>query len=978
MKRKLALLMAGTMVLSTVSTSTIFAATATDVATKGEVNTAFTQAGAKSTFKVTLNNIEAVAGNTDGFVFTLGGTTFFDDASTAGDDAALSIKAAFDTAIASSSSVVVTMNADRTQATVNFTGDLTSRAAVAANTVGVDVTVPVDYTSLGYNSPVKPTLTVANTAGTVLVNEAIAAAGTVPSANYPATKLGAVLNSASGDKNQVILIEDKAGYNGSTTALKAGDLFKLELVNATWDNDGTIELPTAVAGTTSKLNVAPEYVMSNTNGANNRYQLPAETTAANQTIYEAQPNNVTNNTAIVEILSTVDDEFLMNIPYQITDPTQPVAIKVTGLNSTNPTLYNGFTLPLTAGYTANEGVKTTVKKATQNTLNETKKDGSVTFTGGTDEIKDGVYTLSLPSGYTFSNSEDTLNMLNNVAFTNASATVDFDGTSRDGRYELGLSDNRRSISFELIDYKSGSTVIDGSFMIKNLGVINSTGRYGTDVPVTISGSNSTDYDKTTGTIANFSTFKVNFTADTATKIQAGKQEKETYSYVDSNGKTQTTIDYSIIDNTQNTATMTITESIPNSFRGGDLVVTLPSEDFIVTGISDVSKVADSKTTLDYTTTHEVVDTNGKTHDVYDYITFTDNTVTFKNVVSASQGETFKIKFKLEIATDIDYEGDVPATLSAGPNSVDLITPVEVKTVADVNSVISVDTEVSEALVGYTNQPTADIVVTEEEFGMFENSDVYTFELNDNYNVTDDAYGFLQGYTVTPSSDDLDLITWYKNGVIFVEIDSNISKDPVSFTISDLEVYSNRSVPTYNGTNDVFVEVASDDTIQYHHTKDGYVRFVNEYTEGNEIVANNGYNKDVQITLGGNQATLSDGTKVDLYGTPYISADGNYMAPVKGFAYALGLEPEDIVFDNEAKIATFFLADGTVAQIQAGNKYATVNGQNIPLIDANGNIVTPVIKEGRFYLPLRATSKTIFGVEVDYNTADKSVVLNPSK
>ncbi len=59
----------------------------------------------------------------------------------------------------------------------------------------------------------------------------------------------------------------------------------------------------------------------------------------------------------------------------------------------------------------------------------------------------------------------------------------------------------------------------------------------------------------------------------------------------------------------------------------------------------------------------------------------------------------------------------------------------------------------------------------------------------------------------------------------------------------------------------------------------------------------------------------------------------------------------------------------------GVPYATINSMKIPLVDASGNLVSPAVKDGRFYLPLRAACNTIFGVEVEWVQNNQAVIVN---
>ncbi len=295
--------------------------------------------------------------------------------------------------------------------------------------------------------------------------------------------------------------------------------------------------------------------------------------------------------------------------------------------------------------------------------------------------------------------------------------------------------------------------------------------------------------------------------------------------------------------------------------------------------------------------------------------------------------------------------------------------------------IEVKTSPIEVLIGYTGQSTSDIVITETTSNTFQDGEKFTLKLEDNLNSDFSTYyGITSAVGRVVSGDaEIDDFKVKDNTITFtldkgdiVNQDNNALLPMISIIITEVSVYSEVDVPSYNSTRDaISLKVSSTKNFESAKYYD-YIKFVNEYASVDRVL-----NKDVVIQLGSSSAILNDGTKVDLSGASYIATNGNTMLPVKGTALALGLAPENIIYTSENKTATFFLPQDMVAQVQAGNSYATVNGKRIALTDANGNLVTPVVKEGRFYLPLRAVAMSVFGIEVEYDVTDKSVTLNPS-
>ncbi len=645
------------------------------------------------------------------------------------------------------------------------------------------------------------------------------------------------------------------------------------------------------------------------------------------TYANAGTSRITNSTSRINVITgaeVTDGSSLLNFNFKATDSTKPVYLKVTYSNVTG---FTGKEIQLTQ-VAGSSTITAAVTDATQESLG-LAKDGSVTISAAlADGIKaEQTYKITLPSGYKFANTE-------------ADAAADEAGvyvstTGADGTYKITPSTDNRTITVEVLTYTETMVPFGSSFTVNGLDVVNSNNVYNKSVDVTVRKSSDT---LVTDTIATFNTFELIASVDA--------DDVETYTAGVEAGSA--------------VATITIKENLADSFRGGDLLITLPSS-------------------VDVTSKDDVV-----VNDVNSNLTGgTVSLNTAKNVITLSN-VNFTGSVKGEITVDFpiivpaDFDGDVTATLSSGTNSIDVVKPIELGTIAKFVSKISVDTEVKEILAGYTNQAASDITISEKVAGTFSEGQTFTIAL------AADTTGYTGAYGITAPKVGTKLnvengvakVTSLTSGSTIIVTLSEIENDekPVSMTLEGVLVSSNRIVPTYIDEA-VEVTVAIDDYTTI--TKD-YIKFVSELSKAEEAITNPGavYNQNITMSLNSSQATLADGTKVDLYGTPYTSADGNYMVPVKGFAFALGLEAQDIVYDADAKMATFFLANNGIAQIQVGNKYATVNGVQRPLIDANGKFVTPVTKDGRFYLPLRAAGKTVFGVDVDYVAG--TVTINPAK
>ncbi len=732
-------------------------------------------------------------------------------------------------------------------------------------------------------------------------------------------------------------------------------------------------------------------------------------TAVTDTIYNADGTTTTavGSTATrsgsykINVLANGNIHPTFQFEYTVVDVNKPAYIKC--LSTNTDTTFEGKQVQISKVLGSTSVTGKVTKKASQQSLGSATG-GKVTITSDYKDAfeKGDIYSITIPSGYSFKNTSaitvdvtggDTgmpASLTPTVATDTTTPVIFYASTSNDRTLYLKFTD----------DWSDNANVFGTTFTVNGLDISNNNSVYNKDVELTVKKGSSV---VGSGTIVNFSTFRLQTEIDDEAEIptiQAGITQVESadkfdYGTVsnDTFTKKGTVNVYDQINafastSLNNTVTFNISEALANSYRGGDLIITLP-EGVTITG----AELVDQSTTQNLdsgaglflnsaTTTPDPDDyKDGYVWDLSDGPTVYDNWTIRKNVltikdVSSQDATTMDIDVTLEIQTGITFSGDVTATLTSGKNAIDVIEPIKIGTIAKVESVIEVKSSTTDVLVGYTSQDASDITITEKKAGTMVEGDKFTIELTDDVSTSTAAknYGINAGKASVVAGN-AEVSTKVDGNKIYVTIES-IENDntPVSIKVSGIKVFSDRNVPTYNGDADVIkFKVSSPEVIQVP-VSGSYIKFVNSLTEATTSV----YNQDVVVALGGTQATLADGTKVDLYGAPYIDAAGNTMMPVKGAGFALGLKAEDIVYDSANKTATFFLLDGGIAQITAGQTYATVNGVKIPLLDAKGNLVAPVVKDGRFYLPLRAASKTVFGVEVNYDAAAKTVTLNPTK
>ncbi len=639
------------------------------------------------------------------------------------------------------------------------------------------------------------------------------------------------------------------------------------------------------------------------------------------------------------------------------------------------------------------GVTASVTAGKQDTQNRVR-DAAVTLTENVQGqfLPNTTYTIALPSGYYFDSvAPAQFSTMNTTGTIQAKAGTNWATTGNVIEYSQP-SKEKIEIHFSS-DYTPNYSVstLGSVINVSGLVVNNSTGTFNSDVLATVYGNGVSTSSK----IANFGTFSLKTEVlGNPTKINAGTSAQNYVVF----GKTSTSPsaikrveDYTVTSNpTALTNTLKITETIPGSFRGGDVSITLP-ENVTITGMKVVSSSANTlvsgvnlsnptvaQQTITAPSGYTTVTSpsysgfEANTGSEYKNVTFKDNKVTIRGLSSSDATKVIDLRVQLEVSADNDFSGDVVGTISSS-NTVDIPTPLSTGVLATFSDVVDVNTTVKNLQVGLSSQKANDIIIREKASNTFKGGETFTIKLEDEF--SSEGYGitsakvnvtggnlYVDDVTINDRNTSDSTITFTVNGV-------TTGTDLGEITISDVMVYSDRSVPVYSNGTAVNVEISSDQTLQVP-IEEEYIRFTSESTSINE----NNLNENVVLYMGQSVAYVGDEV-VDLLGTPYVSADGNTMVPVKGIGYALGIPETNVIYDPVAKQATFILPTGKIAQIKSGSTYATINGMNVPLVDASGKLVAPVIKDGRFYLPLRATCSTIFGVEVTWVSDQNAVIVN---
>lgn len=127
------------------------------------------------------------------------------------------------------------------------------------------------------------------------------------------------------------------------------------------------------------------------------------------------------------------------------------------------------------------------------------------------------------------------------------------------------------------------------------------------------------------------------------------------------------------------------------------------------------------------------------------------------------------------------------------------------------------------------------------------------------------------------------------------------------------------------------------------------------------------NKDTVAFKVGEASYTKNGVKQYIDAKLYIDKNDRMMIPVRALANALGVDDEDIKWDDAVKRVTI-TKDSKTVEVYIGSSKMAVNGVKVEMnTDA-------VIKDGRTYLPLRSICEAFDAEDIVWNDAAKTVTI----
>lgn len=348
----------------------------------------------------------------------------------------------------------------------------------------------------------------------------------------------------------------------------------------------------------------------------------------------------------------------------------------------------------------------------------------------------------------------------------------------------------------------------------------------------------------------------------------------------------------------------------------------------------------------------------------------------------SDNDPYEMDVTFTLVADPDFEGDVVLTLSG-----DAMEEQEV-TIAKFVKPYTVSAQQNDLTIDYRNTeiPT-DVVITEAEAGLWEKGTEFALSL-DKIDFDDDA---------SVTADDKsgmeikDVKT--KDGEIRFTVDSESDGEPATLTVSDLTLYMDRNLPA--GAYDLNMyaldmlgvdsaEKAEDfDGSDYKAADKGYLTqtlladedttvFVGDESDDIDYTAKTGF---VYIVTAGSDTTgfttkltvpigenylIAGETKVEQDAPAYINAEGYTMLPVRAISTSLGIDNNNVLWDQATKTVTILYGDRIIS-MTAGASVMYVNGRSIPTSSS------VEIVNDRTFLPMRDLATALGVTDLTWDT-----------
>ena len=346
----------------------------------------------------------------------------------------------------------------------------------------------------------------------------------------------------------------------------------------------------------------------------------------------------------------------------------------------------------------------------------------------------------------------------------------------------------------------------------------------------------------------------------------------------------------------------------------------------------------------------------------------------------------KLTFTLVLVADPNFEGDVTLKLTG-----DAVDEQEV-TIAKFVKPYVVEAQQNDMQIDYRNTeiPTS-VVIKEAEAGLWDKGTKFVLSLDkidfdDEGKITVDDKSGLE-----VKDDEVKTTTVDGDDAVYFVVDSRSDDEAATVTISGLQLYMDRSLPAgaydlemvspemntpyeetvvLNGTKDKVdgenrtIADINDDFVSYT-AKAGFVNIV---TAGREDT--DSFTTKVVVPVGENYL-ISGENKVEIPVPAYVNAAGYTMLPLRAVAVALGINENNVLWDQASRTATVMYGS-KIINMTYGQKVIYVNGSMIPATAA------VEITNDRMFLGLRDLGNALGVTDITWDAATKTATLNGNK
>jgi len=503
---------------------------------------------------------------------------------------------------------------------------------------------------------------------------------------------------------------------------------------------------------------------------------------------------------------------------------------------------------------------------------------------------------------------------------------------------------------ELIINITGATADALEMLLKDIVVVPDDAKIGAVAEITISGAGMT---KTTLEVGTY--------VDYGVKIAIYDEDEEMPTFYA--GKV-----YDEEDDA--TLAVIVSENVANSINTGrKMTFTFPEGVKVTTGYYHPDKGYDYAEGIGGTGIYEKDDSDKDAWDKvnsYDY-EIKNNVVTIKNMDIT--GGKAKMTFAFNLAISPEFSGDVDVVVGGAA-----LDNEQTLTVAKVVPGFTVEADLNEVAIDYRNVAATNIVIKEAEPGVFEDGE--------HIHLAVENMQFEKGmdYEVTAGDIEVDKINVdTRDGFICVEIKEESVKAAGEITLSNVQLYLDRSLPAgdydlialCDEYSDLFASTQLNrkaDTT-YFDIDDvtmvkGYIKVV---TAGRDV-DDSTFTTKIVVPVG--SYSIKAGEKDIAIDVPaFINADGYTMMPLRAVVEALS-GTAIVTWDNDTKTATV-LFGARVISMTIGQKSMKINGVDVAMLAA------PVIVESRTFLPLRDLGYAL-GLnesQVNWDAETKTATLN---